>query len=129
VIDHVGYLVRDLDAAVERVTRELATEVTHPVDRPQWSLFGYYVGQVEVFTFTDPQLLDERLGGADDVLDHIAWQVDDIAAAMARFPEAHWTGPDLRETVTEAFDLGTAKHIWTISEGLGLQLIEHARPV
>ena len=125
MIDHVGYLVRDLDAAVDRMTRGFATEVTREVDRPQWTLFGYYVGQLEIFTFTDPQLLDERLGDEEERLDHVAWRVDDIEAAMARFDGARWSGPDLRETVTEPFLLGDTRHIWTA----GLQLIEHARPV
>jgi catechol 2,3-dioxygenase-like lactoylglutathione lyase family enzyme len=128
MIDHVGYLVRDLDAAVARVTRQLGIGVTRTVDRPQWSLFGYYVGQVEVFTFTDPQLLDERLGAPDATLDHVAWKVDDIEAAMARFANARWSGPDLREPMTEPFDLGAALHAWTVVDGLGLQLIEYQRP-
>ena len=123
MIDHVGYLVRDLDAAVERRTRQFGVEVTREVDRPQWALFGYYVGQFEIFTFTDPELLDARLGADDERFDHIAWQVDDLGAAMARFPGARWTGPDLRETVTEPFDLGAAKHIWTE----GLQLIQYVQ--
>ena len=126
MIDHVGYLVRDVDAAVERVTRQFAVEVTREVDRPQWTLFGYYVGQFEIFTFTDPEVLAARLpDGVDEAWDHIAWQVDDLEAAMARFPNARWTGPDLRETAPEPFDLGAARHIWTD----GLQLIEYARPV
>src|SRR4051812_14065941 len=64
MLDHVGYLVRDLDAGVELVKRAFAADVTRTVERPQWSLFGYYVGEIEVFTFTDPVLLEERLGGA-----------------------------------------------------------------
>jgi catechol 2,3-dioxygenase-like lactoylglutathione lyase family enzyme len=126
VIDHVGYLVRDLDAAVERRTRQFGIEVTREVDRPQWTLFGYYIGQLEIFTFTDPAVLARRLPeGVDEALDHVAWQVDDLDAAMARFPDARWSGPDLRETVTEPFLLGDVRHIWTD----GLQLIEYPRPV
>lgn len=125
MIDHVGYLVRDLDAALADVTARFATEVTRPVERPQWHLLGYYVGQIEVFTFTDPDVLDARLAGEDARLDHIAWRVDDIAAAMERFGEVRWSGPDLRETVAEAFDLGTAKQVWTVADGLGVQLIEY----
>ena len=123
MIDHVGYLVRDLDAAVERATRQFGLEVTREVDRPQWTLFGYYVGQLEIFTFTDAALLDERLGDDAERFDHIAWRVDDLEAAMARFPDARWSGPDLRGTADEPFDLGGTRHIWTA----GLQLIEQPR--
>jgi len=128
MIDHVGWLVRDLDAGVARVTQAVGAEVDRTVDRPQWSLFGYYVGTLEVFTFTDPELLDERLGGADTnaKLDHVAYAVADIDAAMKRLPGARFSGPDLREEAREPFDLGNARHIWTVVDGLGLQLIEYA---
>jgi catechol 2,3-dioxygenase-like lactoylglutathione lyase family enzyme len=125
MLDHVGYLVRDLDAGVELVRRISGGDIDREVDRPQWSLFGYYVGQIEVFTFRDPALLDERLGPADAQLDHVAEKVDDIRAAMARLPGARFSGPDLRDTVAEPFDLGPALHIWTVVDELGLQLIEY----
>ena len=125
MLDHVGYLVRDLAAGVELARRISGGDVDREVDRPQWSLFGYYVGPIEVFTFRDAELLDERLAGADARLDHIAQKVDDIRAAMARLPSARFSGPDLRQTVAEPFDLGPALHIWTVVDGLGLQLIQY----
>jgi len=126
MIDHVGYLVRDLDRGLELARRLTGGDVDREVDRPQWSLFGYYVGQVEVFTFRDAELLDARLGaGVDHTLDHIAYAVDDIRAAMAALPAARWSGPDLREEASEPFDLTTALHIWTVVDGLGLQLMQY----
>jgi len=126
MIDHVDYLVRDLDRGLELARRLTGGNVDREVDRPQWSLFGYYVGQVEVFTFREPELLDERLGeGVDECLDHLAYAVDDLGAAMAQFPSARWSGPDLREEATEPFDLTTAFHIWTVVDGLGLQLMQY----
>ena len=125
MIDHVGYLVRDLDAGLALVTGAFGLEVTRSVERPQWQLVGYYAGPVEVFTFTEPELLDERLGGADAKLDHLAWVVDDLEEAMARFP-GPFSGPDLRGEVSEPFDLGPARHVWTVVGGMGVQLIEYA---
>ena len=127
IFDHVGWLVRDLDAGKALAAAALGAGVDRTVDRPQWSLYGYYVGTLEVFTFTDAQLLDERLGsGVDARIDHVAYAVDDIAAAMARLGEtARFSGPDLREPADEPFDLGGALHIWTVAGGLGLQLIEY----
>jgi len=128
MIDHVGYLVRDLDRGLELARRLTGGDVDREVDRPQWSLFGYYVGQIEVFTFRDSELLDARLGeGVETRLDHIAYAVDDLRAEMARFPAARWSGPDLRDAVTEPFDLGTAFHVWTVVDGLGLQLLQYKR--
>jgi catechol 2,3-dioxygenase-like lactoylglutathione lyase family enzyme len=127
MIDHIGYLVRDLDRGLELARRLTGGDVGREVDRPQWSLFGYYVGQVEVFTFREPDLLDARLGGAgvDAKLDHLAYAVDDIHAAMAQLPAARWSGPDLRAEAAEPFDLGAALHIWTVVDGLGLQLMQY----
>jgi catechol 2,3-dioxygenase-like lactoylglutathione lyase family enzyme len=125
MLDHVGYLVRDLDRGVELAKALTGGTIDREVDRPQWSLYGYYVGQVEVFTFRDAQLLDERLDGVDAKLDHIAYAVDDIRAAMAALPGARWSGPDLREEAREPFLLGTAQHIWTVVDGLGLQLMQY----
>ena len=125
MIDHVGYLVRDLDAGLALVQRAFGGEVGRTVDRPQWSLFGHYVGAVEVFTCRGEQLLDERLGGAGAQLDHLAHAVTDIRAAMARLPGARWSGPDLREEATEPFDLDGTLHAWTVVDGLGLQLIQY----
>ncbi len=127
MIDHIGYLVRDLDRGLELARRLTGGDVDREVDRPQWSLFGYYVGQIEVFTFRDAELLDRRFAGrdVDGVLDHVAYAVDDVRAAMARFPGARWSGPDLREEAGEPFDLGTALHIWTVVDGLGLQLMQY----
>ncbi len=127
-VDHVGYLVRDLDAGIELARAAFGVEVVRPVDRPQWSLLGVYMGEeaeIEVFTFTDAALLAERLGGADLVVDHVARAVDDIAAEMAVLRERgiRFSGPDMREDVDEPFDLGGALHIWTRG-ALGLQLIE-----
>jgi catechol 2,3-dioxygenase-like lactoylglutathione lyase family enzyme len=126
MIDHIGYLVRDLDRGLDLARAVTRADVDREVDRPQWSLFGYYVGRLEVFTFRDPELLDARLGrGLDAALDHVAYAVDDLPAAMARFPAARWSGPDLRAEATEPFDLGTAFHIWTVVDGLGLQLLQY----
>ena len=125
MIDHVGYLVRDLDRGVQLAKRLTGGDVDREVDRPQWSLFGYYVGQVEVFTFRDAALLDERIGADEWKLDHVAYAVDDIRAAMARLPDARWSGPDLRDEAAEPFELTTALHIWTVVDGLGLQLMQY----
>lgn len=125
MFDHVGYLVRDLGAGLALAKALTGRDVDREVDRPQWSLYGYYVGQIEVFTFRDADLLDERLPGADAKLDHIAYAVDDIRAAMAALPHARWSGPDLREEVTEPFELTAAQHIWTVVDGLGLQLMQY----
>ena len=58
-------------------------EFARTIDLPQFSIVGVYLGagtgSVEVFTITDPALLEQRLGGRRILLDHVAHEVDDIA--------------------------------------------------
>jgi catechol 2,3-dioxygenase-like lactoylglutathione lyase family enzyme len=129
MLDHVGYLVRDLDRGIALVESLFGVPVTSTVDRPQWSLVGAYLGSVEVFTFTDPELLDGRIGDADARLDHTAVAVPDIVAAAARMRRAgaRFSGPDLRGEVADPFDLGGVLHLWTLPEttgGLCTQLMQ-----
>lgn len=132
-IDHVGYLVRDLDSAVADVQRRLGVEVVRRFERAQFSLVGCYLGSgtgdLELFTFSDPEIQAERLGERELVLDHVAWRVPDIAALQARLAAegVRFSGPDLRGELTEPVDLGGALHLWTVPEtcgGQALQLIQ-----
>lgn len=132
-IDHVGYLVRDLEASLEDVTERLDLEVVRRFERPQFELAGVYLGadggNVELFTFTDPSLTESRLAGRELLLDHVAHEVQDIAAVASslRAGGTRFTGPDQRGELTQAVDLGGVLHLWTMPEtcgGLSLQLMQ-----
>lgn len=132
-VDHVGYLVRDLDAAVEEFGERFGLAVVRPVVLPQFSILGQYLGQgsgsVELFTITDEKLLAQRLGDQPILLDHAAYEVSDIdavAAAMRR-TGVRFTGPDRRQEVAEPIELGGIRHLWTYPEtscGQSLQLLQ-----
>ena len=132
-LDHVGYLVADLDAALAEFTSVLGLAVARHFERPEFSLAGAYLGpgegNVELFTFSDPELLERRLGGQRVVLDHVAYAVEDIAsvAAELRSGGVRFSGPDLRGELQEAVDLGGILHLWTVPESCGgaaIQLIQ-----
>lgn len=133
-IDHVGYLVRDLDAAVRDVSRRLSLDVVRRFERPQFELLGAYLGadggNVELFSFSDPELTERRLGGREDMaLDHVAHEVSDLAAVTEalRAQGTRFTGPDQRGELERAVDLGGVLHIWTVPEscgGMSLQLMQ-----
>ncbi len=136
-IDHVGYLARDLDQAIEQFTERLGLPVVRRFERPQFNLLGAYLGtgggSVEVFAFTDPGLSEQRLGGAEVLLDHLAYAVTDIEAISARMRRAgvRFSGPDLRGELHEPVELGGVRHLWTVPEtswGSSLQLLERPRP-
>jgi catechol 2,3-dioxygenase-like lactoylglutathione lyase family enzyme len=132
-VDHVGYLARDLDAAVGGLVDTLELPVVRRFERPQFALLGVYLGpgegSIEIFTFTDSELLDDRLRGSRLLLDHVAYAVADIDAVAARMRAAgvRFAGPDLRGELEEPVDLGGVRHLWTIPEtacGQSLQLMQ-----
>lgn len=133
-IDHVGYLVRDLDAAVEDVSERLGLEVVRRFERPQFELLGVYLGaeggNVELFSFADGKLTERRLGGRGEVvLDHVAHEVADMGAVVEalRAQGVRFTGPDQRGELEQAVDLGGVLHVWTAPAscgGMSLQLMQ-----
>ncbi len=135
-LDHVGYLVLDLDAALAEWKQRFALEIVRPVELPQYSILGHYLGQgsgsVELFTITDERLLEERLGGHSILLDHAAYEVGDLDAVAAAMHErgVRFTGPDRREEVREPIVLGGGvRHLWTVPDtscGQSLQLLQRS---
>jgi catechol 2,3-dioxygenase-like lactoylglutathione lyase family enzyme len=132
-VDHVGYLVEQLEWGVASFSERLGVPVVRRFERPQFALEGAYLGaghgDIEVFTFTDPELLDARLDGRKMLLDHVAHEVEDIAslAASLRRGGVRFSGPDLRGELTEAVDLGGVLHLWTVPDscdGVSLQLMQ-----
>ena len=132
-VDHVGYLAADLDGAVSRLGRLFGLEVTRPVDLPQFSVLGVFLGSgpgnIEVFTLTDPALLAERLGTMELLLDHVAYEVADIVreARVLAAEGVRFCGPDRAQEVSEPFELGGVRHLWTVPEsisGQSLQLLQ-----
>ncbi|HEY0515513.1 MAG TPA: VOC family protein [Solirubrobacteraceae bacterium] len=133
-IHHVGYLARDLEDALRRFTARFGVEIVRRFERPQFALEGVYLGaphgDVELFSFTDEQLLERRLGAAAKLtLDHVAYEVSDLAALESRMrgEGVRFAGPDLREELAAPVDLGGTLHLWTVPQtcwGQSLQLLQ-----
>jgi len=132
-LDHVGYLVRDLEAAVREFSERFELKVVRPVVLPQYSILGHYLGEgsgsVELFTLTDERLLAQRLGEKRVLLDHAAYEVADIDAVAAAMGAAgvRFTTPDRRESLSEPVELGGIRHLWTVPDtscGQSLQLLQ-----
>jgi len=131
--DHVGYLVRDYEAAVEEAPRVFGLPFARVADLEQFairaSFFGAGTGSLEIFTFTDPEVLEPRLDGRDRRLDHVAFRVEDIEAVAAtlRAAGARFCGPDRREEAFEPIPTGAARALWSMPDstmGLAFQLIQ-----
>jgi catechol 2,3-dioxygenase-like lactoylglutathione lyase family enzyme len=132
-VDHVGYLVRDLDTAAAEFMERFALEMVRPVELPQYSISGLYLGEgsgsVEVFTLTDAELLAQRLHGESVLLDHAAYEVPDIDVLATAWHARgiRFSGPDRLEEVREPIQLGGVRHLWTVpstSCGQSLQLLQ-----
>ena len=132
-IDHVGYLAADLEGATAAMSRKLGVPIVKRFERPQFELLGIYLGEghagIEIFTFTDPDLLQARLGGSELHLDHVAYEVADIEAVCAglRSRGVRFCGPDNREELPGPVDLGGTMHVWTVPEttcGQSMQLMQ-----
>ncbi len=132
-IDHVGYLTGDIEGAAESMGERLGVPIVKRFERPQFDLVGIYLGEghagIEIFTFTDPELLERRLAGAEMKLDHVAYKVADIEAVCAemRTRGVRFCGPDNRDEMPGPVDLGGTLHVWTVPEtscGQSMQLMQ-----
>jgi hypothetical protein len=122
-----------LERAAEGFATRFSLQVIRRFERPQFALQGVYLGaphgDVELFSFTEPELLQRRLGDEELLLDHVAYAVTDIAALCERMSGegVRFCGPDLRDELTEPVDLGGTLHVWTVPEtcwGQSLQLLQ-----
>lgn len=131
-LDHVGYLAADLDTAVAQFQALFDLPTVRSFERPEFSLHGVYLGSggghVELFTFTDEELIERRLGAAQVRLDHVAYRVPDIDATFARLHGAgvRFCGPDMRGELHAPVELDGVRHLWTLPEtsvGQSIQLM------
>jgi catechol 2,3-dioxygenase-like lactoylglutathione lyase family enzyme len=131
--DHVGYLVRDLDAALAQAQEAFALPLARTLDLPQFAITGAFFGEgsgtLEIFTIANEQLLGPRLGADQRRIDHVAFRVADLdsLAATLRAAGARFSGPDRVGELSEPLELGGARHLWTLPQstaGLAIQLIE-----
>ncbi len=131
--DHIGFLVRDLDAAIARAEHAFGLPVTRRLDLPQYSIAAAFLGSspgaLELFTIEDPELREPRLGDEEQRIDHLAFRVEnlDALAATLRAAGARFSGPDRVGELPGPLELGGVRHVWTLPDstaGLALQFIE-----
>ena len=130
----MGYLTGDLAEGEALAVRLFGATVVRRFELPQFALAGIFLAwggepDLEVFTFTNPRRLEQRRPAAPLQLDHVAFCVQDIDAAMREMTAAgvRFAGADLQDPATGPFELGAARHVWTLPEsagGLTLQLIQ-----
>jgi len=131
--DHVGWFVRDLDAASAWAHEALGLEVVRSVALEQYGIearfLGPGTGTLEIFTVADEELRERRLEGAPRRLDHVCFRLRDLDAVLAqlRASGARFCTPDRATEIDEPLEIGTNRQIWTVPQstgGLALQLNE-----
>ena len=135
-IDHVAYLTDDLEAGIEALRPIAGGEVARRFELPQFALVGAYLARggqsdLEIFTFTRPDLVGRRRGPDRLTLDHVAFRVDDIVETMRTMRAAgvRFAGADLEGEVSDPFVLASGRHAWTLPadpRGPVFQLIQPA---
>jgi catechol 2,3-dioxygenase-like lactoylglutathione lyase family enzyme len=135
--DHVGWVVRDLDAATAWAEETLGLPYVRSAALPQYSIEANFLGtgpgSLEIFTFTDPEILEGRLEGRDRRLDHVAFRLQGLDALLATLGAAgvRFCTPDRKQELAEPIVVGPNRQIWTLPEstgGLALQLNEPPAP-
>jgi catechol 2,3-dioxygenase-like lactoylglutathione lyase family enzyme len=131
--DHAGLIVSDLEGTVARTRESLGLPVARTSQVESYGLDAVFLGEgngtLEIFTFSDPEILGPRLDGAETRLDHLAFEVDDLvglsktlAATGVRF-----SGPDRVGEITEPIAFGPVLNLWILPEtagGVAIQLLE-----
>ena len=132
-LDHVGLLVRDLDGAVEQARAALGLPLARTAPLADYAIEAAFLGEgrgtLEIFTFTDRAVLEPRLAGAEQRLDHVAFRVEDLDALATTLSAAgaRFVTPDRRRELLAPIDLGGWRNLWTMPDstaGLALQLIQ-----
>src|SRR3954451_15399237 len=91
-LDHVGIFVRDLEAAKRFASETLGLELEREGPQPALGLNTafYRAGpaMIELIEHQDADTGEEKRGGAQAKIDHVAFRVDDLQAAHDGLAEA-----------------------------------------
>lgn len=86
-VHHVGIVVRDLDQVEAFFTTAFGFPVVNRIASEELGMRATFLAGgpavVELIEFSDPQVVQERLGDRPAAIDHVALQVDDLDAAVA----------------------------------------------
>lgn len=128
-LDHIGILVRDLDAAVTYWTNRFDIEVARTFSAPAMDIVSVFLNtagaEIELYTVEDSSALDNALGNATSKLDHIA-----LLLHHADGPElvgCDIRGPGRRDPIAAPITIGESTHVWTEPPGIDV-LLQLIRP-
>jgi len=123
-VDHVGIIVDDIKEARKFLT-QVGMEHQRDLDYPERLHASFYQCgqiQIEVIEITEPYERERRLGGAKARIEHIAFEVDDLAEVMTFFASL-----GVKAQTHAPVKVGDSLNYWTVgdtSDGVVYQLIQ-----
>lgn len=128
-IDHVGVVVRDLEAAKSFASETLGLELEREGPQPELGVHTAFfrAGPVllELIEFDDPDTGAEKIGSdAQSRIDHVAFRVEDLQAA-----QEHLSAAGATFDRDEALKLGANLNWFSVAgstHGIRLQLMQRA---
>jgi len=125
-INHIGVIVDDLTEAQRWLAEVFGLPLRRTVDLTEGKIHGEFYGcgevDIELVQIGDPEARRQRLRGARIRIEHIAVEVDDIAATLSRLAAL-----GVRTTTPEPRRTGNVLSAWTVEEttgGISYQLMQ-----
>lgn len=127
-LDHVGVMVRDLDAVAHQWQSRFGVPIASTFEAPALNLRATFLdlttATIELFTIDEPKALNAALGDASAKFDHIALRFDqamgdlDLTGCTIR-------GPGRPDQIEAPFQIAGSEHVWTAPPDIDvlLQLI------
>jgi methylmalonyl-CoA/ethylmalonyl-CoA epimerase len=123
-IDHVGVIVDNLEEA-KRFLGNLGMEFDRDLELPDRLKAAFYrcgEVQLEIIEITEPSERGQRLGDDRARIEHIALEVDDLAATLQALD-----GLGVKVNTAKPALVGNSLNLWTVPEtcdGVMYQLIQ-----
>jgi catechol 2,3-dioxygenase-like lactoylglutathione lyase family enzyme len=130
-LDHVGVLVRDLEAASAHWESRFGLPVASTFEAPSLNIRAAFLAlptsTIELYTIDEPTALQRALGGASAKIDHLALRFGDELEELD-LRGCALRGPGRPDRIVEPFRIAGSDHVWTEPPGIDvlLQLITPA---
>lgn len=130
-LDHVGVMVRDLDAAAHQWQSRFGVAVASMFEAPALHLRATFLdlatATIELFTIDEPAALNAALGQEAAKIDHIALRFDRSMSEMD-LTDCAFRGPGRPHVIEKPFQIAGSDQVWTEPPGIDvlLQLITPA---
>lgn len=123
-VDHVGVLVRDLEAAAKAWTSRFRADVARRVEAPALGISAVFLftsgTSVELYTLHDAAALERSLGARRARLDHIALRLPSADGPV--LTGCRLRGPGRPDPIESPVVIGGDSNVWIDPRDIGVVL-------